>query len=70
MLVSNAIGIEDRVSMIAMSCGAMASGMSGTGPAVGILVDKSHLHEFLLAFRPQVSAESTILCCDVRNGML
>ena len=70
VLVSNALGIEDRVSMIAMSCGAMAAGMSGTGPAVGILVDKSHLHEFLSVFRPQVSAESTILCCDVRNGML
>lgn len=70
VLVSNALGIEDRVSMIAMSCGAMASGMSGTGPAVGILVDKLHLHEFLSVFRPQVSADNTILCCDVRNGML
>lgn len=69
-LVSEALGIEDRVSTIAMSCGAMASGMSGTGPAVGILVEKSALHEFLLAFRPQVSADNTILCCDVRNGML
>lgn len=70
VLVSNALGIDDAVSAIAMSCGAMAAGMSGTGPAVGILIEKSVLHEFLLAFRPQVSADNTILCCDVRNGML
>ena len=69
-LVSEALGINDTVSAAAMSCGAAASGMSGTGPAVGILVEKSVLNEFLSAFRPQVSAKSTILCCDVRNGML
>ncbi|HJJ30884.1 MAG TPA: shikimate kinase [Methanocorpusculum sp.] len=69
-LVSEALGIKDTISAAALSCGAAAAGVSGTGPAVGILIEKSAVSEFLSAFRPQIPDGYTIICTDVRNGML
>ncbi|HJJ38877.1 MAG TPA: shikimate kinase [Methanocorpusculum sp.] len=69
-LVSEALGIKDTISVAALSCGAVAAGVSGTGPAVGIQIEKSVVSEFLSAFRPQIPDDYTIICADIRNGML
>ncbi|MDO5843549.1 MAG: shikimate kinase [Methanocorpusculum sp.] len=45
-----ALGISTKTADFALSCGAKAAGLSGTGPATGILVDSKNLEEFLEKF--------------------
>jgi len=47
VLVANALGIDDRISERAVSTGALAAGMSGTGPAISIIVEKNGGASFL-----------------------
>jgi len=59
-----AIGITPEISDKALSCGAAAAGLSGTGPATGILVNADRLDEFLDRF-----GREDILIANIRNGM-
>lgn len=60
---SEALGIAPEIADWALACGAAAAGLSGTGPATGILVPTEHLDEFLSAF----GSEQVILA-NIRNG--
>lgn len=46
-LVARALGIDDRVSRSALKAGAIAAGISGTGPATAIIVKESDFQEVL-----------------------
>jgi shikimate kinase len=46
-LVAKALGIDDTMSGKAVSMGALAAGMSGTGPAISIVVEKNCGASFL-----------------------
>jgi len=46
-LVAKALGIDDVISEKAVSMGALAAGMSGTGPALSIVVEKNGGASFL-----------------------
>jgi len=46
-LVAKALGINDTISERAVSMGALAAGMSGTGPALSIVVEKNGGASFL-----------------------
>lgn len=50
-LVSRVLGISDALFRAAKSAGAAAAGISGTGPALGILVETENLDNFLSRFR-------------------
>ena len=50
-LVSRALGISDALFCAAKSAGAASAGLSGTGPALGILVETENLDDFLSRFR-------------------
>jgi len=58
-----AIGITPEIADKALSCGAAAAGLSGTGPATGILVPEDRLDEFLDRF-----GREDILLASIRNG--
>ena len=58
-----ALGIEPEVADRALACGAAAAGLSGTGPATGILVETDRLDEFLDAF-----GRDQVIVANVRNG--
>ena len=58
-----ALGIEPEVADRALACGAAAAGLSGTGPATGILVEADRLDEFLDAF-----GRDQVIVANVRNG--
>lgn len=60
---SEAIGITQKIADKALSCGAVAAGLSGTGPATGILVPEDRLDEFL----DRLGRED-ILLAGIRNG--
>ena len=47
VLVAKALGIDDTVSKKAVSMGAFAAGMSGTGPALSIIIEKNGGASFL-----------------------
>ncbi|MDO9522706.1 MAG: shikimate kinase [Methanocorpusculum sp.] len=59
-----AIGITPEIADKALSCGAVAAGLSGTGPATGILVPTDGLEEFLDRF-----GREDILIANIRNGV-
>ena len=59
-----AIGITPETADRALSCGAAAAGLSGTGPATGILVPEGRLDEFLDRF-----GREDILIANIRNGV-
>ena len=59
-----AIGIRPEIADKALSCGAVAAGLSGTGPATGILVPKERLNEFLDLF-----GRDDIILANIRNGV-
>ena len=59
-----ALGITPEIAERALSCGAAAAGLSGTGPATGILVWKDDLNEFLDRF-----GREDILIANIRNGV-
>ncbi len=59
-----AIGIKPDIADKALSCGAVAAGLSGTGPATGILVPADLLDEFLDRF-----GREDILLANIRNGV-
>jgi shikimate kinase len=59
-----AIGITSEIADKALSCGAAAAGLSGTGPATGILVPAGGLDEFLDRF-----GREDILIANIRNGV-
>ena len=46
-LVAKALGIDDRVAKNAMRIGALAAGVSGTGPAISVIVKKNEGRTFL-----------------------
>jgi len=46
-LVAGAIGINDEISKKAMNMGALAAGVSGTGPALSVVVGKGDGRSFL-----------------------
>ena len=50
-LVSRALGISDALFCAAKAAGAASAGISGTGPALGILVETENLDDFLSRFR-------------------
>ncbi len=58
-----ALGITPAVADRALACGATAAGLSGTGPATGILVPADSLNEFLDAF-----GRDNVLVANIRNG--
>ena len=60
---SRAIGITPAVVDRAIACGALTAGLSGTGPAAGILVAMDRLDEFLDAF-----GREHIIVANIRNG--
>lgn len=62
-LAGEALGVGTETADRALACGAAAAGLSGTGPAVGILVQKDGLDAFLERF----GAENCIIT-TVRNG--
>ena len=66
-LVSRALGISDTLFCAAKAAGAASAGISGTGPALGILVETENLDDFLSRFR-----ESGCRCIvsDIRNRRL
>ena len=66
-LVSRALGISDALFCAAKAAGAASAGISGTGPALGILVETENLDDFLSRFR-----ESGCRCIvsDIRNRRL
>ncbi len=59
-----AIGITPEIADKALSCGAAAAGLSGTGPATGILVPVERLDEFLDRF-----GREDLLFANIRNGV-
>ncbi|ABN07812.1 shikimate kinase [Methanocorpusculum labreanum Z] len=59
-----AIGITPETADRALSCGAAAAGLSGTGPATGILVPDEGLDEFLDRF-----GRENVLLANIRNGV-
>ncbi len=59
-----AIGITPEIADKALSCGAKAAGLSGTGPATGILVPVERLDEFLDRF-----GRKDLLFANIRNGV-
>ncbi|MEA5037045.1 Homoserine kinase [bioreactor metagenome] len=61
---SEAIGMTPEIADKALSCGAAAAGLSGTGPATGILVPEGRLDEFLDRF-----GREDILLAGIRNGV-
>jgi len=46
-LIANALGIDDSIADAAMDIGALAAGVSGTGPAVSVVVKKGTGNSFL-----------------------
>ncbi|MDU9376564.1 Homoserine kinase [Methanocorpusculaceae archaeon Sp1] len=58
-----ALGINPEIADRALGCGATAAGLSGTGPATGILVPTVALDEFLDEF-----GRDNILIANIRNG--
>lgn len=58
-----ALGITPEIADRALACGAAAAGLSGTGPATGILVPTRHLDEFLSAF-----GSEQVITANIRNG--
>jgi len=46
-LVAKAVGIDDGIAEIAMAMGALAAGISGTGPALSVVVGKGDGRSFL-----------------------
>jgi shikimate kinase len=46
-LVADAVGIDDGVAKKAISMGALAAGVSGTGPAISVIVGKNEGRSFL-----------------------
>ena len=46
-LIARALGIDDRISQSALKAGAIAAGISGTGPATAIIVTESDFQEVL-----------------------
>jgi shikimate kinase len=46
-IVAEALGLDDRIAGKAMSLGALAAGVSGTGPAVSVVVGKGEGRSFL-----------------------
>lgn len=65
LAVSKALDISNEISDRALLSGAAASGFSGTGPAVGILVLKDDLDSFLNSF----GSENCIVT-NIRNGCM
>lgn len=49
-LIAETLGINMHPVSRALSCGAKAAGISGTGPAAGILVETEKLDDFLSSF--------------------
>ncbi len=62
--VGDAIGIGTKIADRALQTGAKAAGISGTGPATGILVPKESLASFLEVFN-----EENCIITDIRNGV-
>ena len=58
-----ALGIEPEAADRALACGAAGAGLSGTGPATGILVETDRLDAFLDAF-----GRKHVIVANVRNG--
>lgn len=58
-----ALGIEPETADRAIACGAAAAGLSGTGPATGILVETDRLDAFLDAF-----GREQVIIAHIRNG--
>lgn len=56
-LVADALEISNDIAESAMQAGAVTAGISGTGPAVGILVEDRDVPKFLheFAYRPTIS---------------
>jgi len=46
-LIANVIGIDDSIAKRALKAGALAAGVSGTGPAVSVVVGKGEGRSFL-----------------------
>lgn len=61
--VSRAANLSMKVSEQALLCGAVSAGVSGTGPATGILVPCTELDKFLEKFGCE-----NLLIRDLRNG--
>jgi len=49
-LVADALGIPNDIAESAMQAGALSAGISGTGPAVGIVVEEAKIQKFLQTF--------------------
>ena len=64
-LVADALEISNEIADAAMDAGAVTAGISGTGPAVGILVEDAQVPAFLNAF-PYTPAITT----RIRNRRL
>lgn len=67
--VCKALGVSPEVSERALLCGAFAAGVSGTGPATGILVRTEVLDGFLDKFTDNFRHEN-IITANIRNGDL
>lgn len=60
----DALGISPEVADHALSCGAAAAGLSGTGPATGILVPQDEVDAFLDRF-----GREDVILAHIRNGV-
>ncbi len=60
----DALGISPEIADHALSCGAAAAGLSGTGPATGILVPQDELDIFLDRF-----GREDVIIANIRNGV-
>ena len=68
-LVSRALGISDDLFHAAKTAGAVSAGVSGTGPALGILAETDTLDEFLSELRPAVTG-CRCITAEIRNRRL
>lgn len=61
--VSDVLGIKNATADFAKKCGAITAGISGTGSAVGIIVEKKKLDDFLDKF-----GRENCIVTELRNG--
>lgn len=62
-LIAETLGIDMHPVNRALSCGAKAAGISGTGPAAGILIETEKLDDFLSCF-----GEDHCIVTNLRRG--
>jgi shikimate kinase len=63
MCYSTALGLDQEIALRALQNGALASGLTGTGPATVMLVVEDKVQEFIASMK-----EYKLLAVDVYNG--